>query len=162
MISEEIVEATRQEVGGFSDSAARAYMAKLGRRQQDLLVFVMTMTEQMSMQAHETAIYTFVVLCRMFERSAVKPLPRAKHRRIAAVYEKSSEELERLTVADERFLERHALVTTGSEPHAMRYVVEVLLEPDDPEDQLSDDEVGELFLCLKTVVDVLHEVSAQA
>gem|GEM_PF-6051578 len=41
----------------------------------------------------------------------------------------------------------------------MRYITEVLLEPDDPDALLPDDEVGAVFMCLKTVVDVLHDIT---
>jgi hypothetical protein len=76
-----------------------------------------------------------------------------------AAYEKISEQLGRLITADDHFLERHAAVTTGREPYVMRYVSEVLLEPDDPEAKLTDDEIGEAFMCLQAIVDVLHEIS---
>src|ERR1044071_890966 len=161
MVSEEIVEASWQEVAGFSAHTAQLHMEQLARRQRELLTFVTTMTEELSFEAQKTAIYTFVVICRMFERSSNAPLPKAKHGRIAATYERINSELGRLLTADERFLERHALMSTGSEPWVMRYVSEVLLEPDAPEAQLNDEEIGELFICLKTVVDVLHEALAK-
>lgn len=136
------------------------HMMQLGRRQRELLSFVTAVTDDLSIGAQETAIYAFVVICRMFERGSQTRLPRAKRNHIAAAYKKIHDELGRLTTADERFLERHALVTTSGEPFALRYVSEVLLEPDDPEAKLEDDEIGELFICLKTVVDVLHDISS--
>ena len=160
MVSEEIVEASCREVAAFSARAARLHMEALARRQRELLAFVTTMTEELSTEAQETAIYAFVVICRMFERSVTTKLPKAKHGRIAAAYEKINDGLGRLIVANERFVERHALVTTGTEPFVMRYVAETLLEPDDPAAHLSDDEIGEVFICLQTVVDVLHDISA--
>lgn len=159
MISEEIVEASWREIGELDEETGRAHMEKLAREQEELLVFVTTMTEQLSPQAQETAIYAFVVLCRMFERGAGKRLPKAKHQKVAAAYESILDDLERLLPADERFLERHALVSTASEPFVMRYVTEVLFEPDDPDERPDDDEIAELFICLKTVVDVLHELT---
>ena len=77
-----------------------------------------------------------------------------------AAYERINEKLGRLITADEHFLERHAAVSTGREPFVMRYVSEILLEPDDPEAKMADEEIGETFMCLQTIVDVLHEISA--
>ena len=134
-------------------------MTQLGRRQPELLAFVTTMTETLSPAGQETAIYAFVVICHMFESSSRKPLPRARRRKIVAAYEKINEQLGRLFAADDHFLERHAAVSTGREPFVMRYVSEVLLEPDDPEEKLADDEIGETFMYLQTIVDVLHEIS---
>jgi len=135
-------------------------MERLGARQRELLTFVTTMTEQLSSAAQETAIYAFVVICRMFERSSGAQTPKVKRGRIVAAYKRIHEELGRLIGADEPFLERHALVSTGNEPFVMQYVSEVLFEPDDPAATLNDDEIGEVFICLKTVVDVLHQTSA--
>lgn len=160
MVAEDAVEASWREIGALSPDRAQRHMLQLGRRQRELLAFVTTMTEDLSVAAQETAIYAFVVICRMFERDRRKPLPRARRRDIVAAYEKINEQLGRLVTADERFLERHAAVSTGNEPWVMRYVSEVLLEPEDPETRLPDEEIGEVFICLQTVVDVLHDASA--
>jgi hypothetical protein len=161
VIAEEIVEASWREVAELSDRRALTYMDQLARKQREILTFVTTMTEHLSPAAQEIAIYAFVVIYRMFERAGPR-LAKARRGRIIAAYEKIDGELGRLIQADERFLERHALVSTGREPFVMRYVSEVLLEPDDDEVQLSDDEVGEIFICLQTVVDVLHDLSESA
>ena len=159
MVSEESAEASCREVAGFSAEFAHKHMMRLARRQRELLTFVMTMTEDLT-EAQEIATYAFVVICRMFELGSGGRLPKAKAAKIAAAYERIHEELGRLLAADERFLERYALVSTGSEPFVMRYVTETRHEPDDPEAKLEDDEIGEVFICLKTVVDVLHEICA--
>ena len=159
MISEELVEASWDEVNAFTAPQAQKYMSQLGRRQRELLTFVVTMTEDLSHAAHETAIYAFAVIYRMFERAS-GPLPRARRQQIVAAYEKVSDELERLLGADHRFLERHALASMSHEPFVMRYVSEILLEPDSPEGKVPDDDAGAVFMCLKAVVDVLHDIAA--
>jgi hypothetical protein len=159
VVTEETVETSCEAIGGLAPQQARAHMMRLGRRQRELLAFVTTMTEDLSVNAQDTAIYAFVVICHMFEHSQKLPLARATRRPIAAAYERINDELGRLVAADARFLERHARVSTGQEPFVMRYVSEVLLEPDDPQAALNDDEIGDVFICLKTVVDVLHEIS---
>ena len=159
MVTEETVEASWQQIGGLSPERAHRHMTQLGKRQPELLAFVTAMAGNLSEAGQETVIYAFVVICHMFETSSPKPLPRAKRRQIVTAYENISEQLGRLITADDHFLERHAAVTTGREPYVMRYVSEVLLEPDDPEAKLTDDEIGEAFMCLQAVVDVLHEIS---
>ena len=139
--------------------SARRQMEAIARRQRDLLVFVTTMCQDLSVAAQEIAIYAFVVILRMFEHSSARRLPRARRQRIAAAFKNVDNALGRLTTADDRFIERHAQVSAGSEPFVMRYITEVLLEPDDPDALLPDDEVGAVFMCLKTVVDVLHDVT---
>jgi hypothetical protein len=159
MVTEETVEASWQKVGALSPERAHRHMTQLGRRQPELLAFITAMSGTLSPAAQETAIYAFVVICHMFETSSSKPLPRAKRKQIVAAYEKINEQLGRLIAADDHFMERHAAVATGREPFVMRYVTEILLEPDDPEATVPDDEIGEIFMCLQAVVDVLHEIS---
>lgn len=159
MVSEDLVEASWQEVGAFSAQRAHQHMMQLARRQKELLAFVTAMTADLSDAAQEMAIYAFVVICHMFESSSRKPLPKAKRARIMDAYEKINADLGSLTTAHEQFLTRFAIVATEKEPFVMRYVTEVLLEPDDPEELLNDDEIGEVFIYLKTVVDVLHDLS---
>src|SRR5438067_4705948 len=113
MVSEESAEASCREVAGFSAEFAHKHMMRLARRQRELLTFVMTMTEDLT-EAQEIATYAFVVICRMFELGSGGRLPKAKAAKIAAAYERSHEELGRLLAADERFLERYALVSSGS------------------------------------------------
>ena len=159
MVSEQVVEDTWREVASFDPFTARKEMETIARRQRELLVFVTTMCEDLSVRAQETAIYTFVVILRMFEHSSARRLPRARRRQIAAAFEKIDNELGRLTMADDRFIERHARVSTGSEPFVVRYISEVLFEPEDTDSLLPDDEIGAVFMYLKTVVDVLHEIT---
>jgi len=123
-------------------------MTQLGRRQPELLAFVTTMAEDLSQTAQETAIYAFVVICLMFESSSRKSLPLARSRQIEAAYERINGQLGRLIAAGDHFLERHAAVSAGREPFVVRYVTNVLLEPDDPEAKLPDEELGETFMCL--------------
>jgi len=160
MVSEKVVEDTWREVAILDPFTARREMEGIARRQRELLAFVTAMCGDLSDPAQEIAIYAFVVILRMFERSSPRRLPKAKARQIEAAFAKVDDELGRLTTAHDRFIERHARVSTGSEPFVMRYITEVLLEPEDPDALLPDDEVGAVFMYLKTVVDVLHELTA--
>ena len=59
----------------------------------------------------------------------------------------------------DRFFERVAKVEVASQPHVMKYVVDVLMEFGEAPDEivLTEEETGTLFLVLKTTVDVLDE-----
>ena len=159
MVSEKLVDDTWREVASLDPLTAQKEMEAIARRQRELLAFVTTVVEDLSVEAQEIAIYAFVVILRMFERSAPRRLPRVTRRQITRAFEKVENELGRLTTADDRFIERHARVSAGSEPFVMRYISEVLLDPEDPDAVLPDDEIGSVFMYLKTVVDVLHEIT---
>ncbi len=69
--------------------------------------------------------------------------------------------MERLKGTHERFFERIARVQVSKQPYVMKYVVETLIEAPEEEDpvELTEEDVGYLFLLLKTVVDLLDEAA---
>jgi len=155
MIPDEIVQETWQEVARFGDKQARKEMTRLGKRQTDLLAFVLLETEELSPEAHELAVYLFVVVTRIFEKGGT--VARIPDEAILQQFQKNIDELERLSGAHDRFLERAAVDQVSRQPHVMRYVVEAIMEPGDGPDpvELTEEESGTLFLVLKTVVDLL-------
>jgi len=66
--------------------------------------------------------------------------------------------MESLEGAHDKFLERIAEVQLAGQPYVMKYVVEAIME-DSEEDpvELTEEDIGYLFLLLKTVVDLLDE-----
>ena len=68
MIPDEIVQETWQEVARFGDKQGRKEMTRLGKRQTDLLAFVLLETEELSPEAHELAVYLLFVMTRIFEK----------------------------------------------------------------------------------------------
>jgi len=67
--------------------------------------------------------------------------------------------MESLEGSHEKFLERVAEVQLSRQPHVMKYIVDTLIEAPEEEDPvaLTDDDIGYLFLLLKTVVDLLDK-----
>ncbi len=156
MISEETVDDTLAELIRLTGDAADEYMRQLGARQMEVLTFVTTMTEELSESAEETAILAAVALCGMFERAYGRQLPPIDSATVVAAYEKLFDEMERL-VGDEHGLEHHAHSALAIEPFAMQYITGVLSEWEHPEDALTGEEIGDVFLVLRTVLNVLHD-----
>ncbi len=160
-ISEELVEQIWKEVSSFAPARAHEEMMKVGRNQPDLLDFMMEFTQDVDEQVRELAIYMFFVVYRMFQKSSTKKLRKITAEEIIAGYESNEKLLERLEGAHERFFERIARVQFSQQPYVMKYVVETLIEAPEEEDsvELTEEDVGYLFLLLKTVVDLLDEVA---
>ena len=160
MISEELVEETWQEMGSLMPALARREMTKVSRSQPNLLAFLMEFTEELDQDAKELGVYMFYVLCRMFQKRAKKRIKRISTKEVIDCYEKNLAFLENLEGAHERFFERIAETQLSAQPHVMKYVVETLMEaPEEETDpiHLSDDDIGYLFLLLKTVIDLLDQ-----
>ena len=159
-IPDALVEETWQEMGSWSDEDVRRLMKRIARTQGPLAVFVMTLTEHLSADARQLALYLFAMIQCMFWKTPGR-VRRARPTEIEAAYERNLEFLSRFENADERFLERAASSMDLSQPFVMKYLVEALIEAPEEDDPvvLSEEETGELFLILKTVIDTLDKIS---
>jgi hypothetical protein len=157
-IPEAIVEKTWQEVAGFTPNRAKKELMKIGSSQPDLLAFVMESSQEMAREVRELAIYMFVVVYRMFQKTQVK-IKQVSSEEIITCYEHNEGLMERLGGTDEKFLDRIANVQTSRQPNVVNYVVDALMEEDEGVDALAltEEQKGFLYLLLKTVIDVLDQ-----
>jgi len=158
-IPEELVEETWQEVAGFNPERAYREMTRAAKNQPDLVAFIMEFTQEMDQQVRELATYMTFVVYRMFEKCSRKKIEKISAEEIIGYYEANEELVESLQGVHEKFLDRIARVQLSAQPYVMRYVVETLMESPEEQDPvpLSDEDVGFLFLLLKTAVDVLDK-----
>jgi len=121
-IPEVIVEKTWQEVAGFSPDRAKKEMMKIGNSQPELLAFVTEEAREMGQEVRELAIYMFLVVYRMFQKThgKIKKIPSEE---IIECYEHNEGLMERLEGAHEKFLDRIANVQTSRQPYVVNYVV---------------------------------------
>ena len=154
-LSEEFVEKTWQEVAGFSPDRATKEMHAMGKDQPDLLAFLLAYADDLQQEVKELAIYISFVVYKMFQNSSLK-IRRITSREIMARHDENALFLESLEGAHEKIFERIAKVTVSKQPYVMKYVIEALME-DSGEDSvaLTDDEIGLLFILLKTEIEVL-------
>jgi hypothetical protein len=156
-IPEAIVEKTWQEVAGFSPDRAKKEMMKIGNSQPELLAFVTESSQEMDKAVKELAIYMFLVVYRMFQKTHGK-IEKISSEEIIKCYEHNEGQMERLEGAHEKFLDRIASVQTSKQPYVVNYVVDALMEEDDGEEAvaLTEEQKGFLYILLKTVIDVLN------
>ncbi|HSB71139.1 MAG TPA: hypothetical protein VLT62_17570 [Candidatus Methylomirabilis sp.] len=160
VIPEALVGETWQEVASLSPTQAREQMSRIAKSQPDLLAFVMGTTGSLRTDAQQVGVYLLVVIHCMFEKLG-GPITRAKAHAIDAAYERNQAFLERFEGAHPRFLENAAGSMVFSQPFVMKYLVDALMEPPEGDEPLtlSEEETGLLFLVLKTVVDILDELT---
>ena len=161
IISEELTEEIWQEVSAFSPMRGAKEMEKLGREQPELLAFMLEFSEDFPQDVKELAIYMFVVVYRMFRKPYGKTIKGLSAEQIMAAYEKNEDLILSLEGAHEKFYDRIAGIQISGQPYVMKYVVDTLVEMPDEDDpiDLTDDDIGMLFLILKTVADLLNEAT---
>ncbi len=158
-IPDDLVEQTWQEVAGFPPDRAEREMEQIAQKQRELLGFIAAYTEDLSQEAAELAFYMFFTMYRMFQKSTASKIKSIRGHLIEGCLDQNEGMLERLEGAHERFVERVAQVESSRQPYVMKYMVETLIEAPDGDDPvyLTEEEIGMLFLVLKTVVDVLDQ-----
>lgn len=158
LIPEELVEETWQEFADFSPVRAKKETIKVNKKQPYLLTFIIEFTQDLDLEVRELAIYMFYVVCRMFQKGSKKKIKRISPEEIITCYEKNDHLMETLEGAHDKFLERIAEVQLAGQPYVMKYVVETIIEnPEEDPVELTEEDIGYLFLLFKTVVDVLDE-----
>ena len=158
-LSEELVEETWQEFASFTPTQVNKEAKKVAKGQSDLLSFMVEFTEELDQEVKELAIYMFFVVNRIFAKGYRKKIKKASPEEIIECYEKNEKLMESLEGAHDRFYERVASVQVSAQPYVIKYVVETLFEVPEEEDPIfiSDEDVGFLFLLLKTAIDVLNK-----
>ncbi len=156
LIRESRVDETCREIADFSPRRAEREMTRVARKQRELIGFIAAYTEDLSRDAAELAFATFFTIYRVFQKSA-GGVKRISGGQIEHSLDQNENLLQRLDGAHEKFVERVAQVEASRQPWVMRYLVETLIDAPDDEDPvfLTEEEIGTLFLVLKTVVDVL-------
>lgn len=159
-IPEALVEKTWQEVADFTAARADREMQKLGKEQPDLLAFILEVTKDLDRDAKELGIYLFFNVVRMFHKASRTKIPAVSPETILECFEKNSALLESLDEATEESFKRVAAAELSPQPHVMGYVVKAMFEEveDDPL-EIEDEDIGYLYMVLKTVVDVLNQES---
>jgi len=159
LIPEELVEETWQEAAGFSSHQINKRMEKLSKSQPYLLAFMIEFSQDLDQEVKELAMYMFFVVCRMFQKSSHKRIKRISPEKIIERYEKNENLIQNLEGVHEKFFERIARVQLSGQPYVLQYVTEALMEAPHEQDPiiLTDEDVGFVFMLLKTVVDVLDK-----
>jgi len=158
-IPEELVEETWQEVASFSPDKIRKGMTKLSGGQPYLTAFMMEFAQDLDQEVKELAVYMFFVVYQMFQKSSEGKIKRISPEKIIECYEQNENLMESMEGIHEKFFERIARVQLSGQPYVLKYVVETLIEAPEEEDpiELTEEDVGFLFLLLKTVVDVIDK-----
>jgi hypothetical protein len=158
-LSENLVEKTWQEIAHYDSGRATKEMMEFGQIQPDLLSFILEFTEDLGEQAGELGVYLLFVIYHMFKKGYGKEIKPVMAEEIIECYEENERLMEKLEKAQEEFFNRVAEVQLSPQPYVIRYVVDSLTEePEEDEDRepMSEEEVGFLFMLLKTVIDVLN------
>ncbi len=162
-LSESLVEETWREIDKYTDQRASREMLQFGKDQPNLLSFFLEFTQELDEEVEELGVYLLFVVYRMFSKGYGKKIKKITQKELTDCFEENGKFMESLGSMHEKFLERIAKKQSASQPHMYRYVAETLFEnrevdddDDDETEPLSDEDIGYLFLLLKTSIDCLN------
>ena len=158
LLSEEVVEKVWRQVSSFSPVIANKEMSDMGKRQADLLAFLMAYTEDLRQDVKELAIYIGFVVFKMFSDSSGGNIPLISSKEIMAVYDENARLISSIEGAHDKFIDRIAAVQVSKQPYVMKYVLEALMEDAEGDGiGLTEEDIGVLFTLLKTEIDILDK-----
>ncbi len=157
-IPEELVDGIYAEVTKLTPETGYQESIAVSKEQPEIIAFIAEMTEDLDKDIRELAIFMFVPIYRMFQSAYGETIKAIDSDTIIKCYEENEDLLNRLGGVHEKFFERIAEVHMSSQPYVIRYVVETLFEAAQGDDPilLGEEDMGYLFLLMKTVIDALN------
>ena len=162
MISGESVEKACAEVGEYSDEKMVDEFERFFRAQPAICDFVVELTHESGQRVQELSLFLAYMVFRVVEAEAADPVTKVTPEIIEAGYRDTESWMERISDAQGTELQAAiaASLQRDAEPHLLEYVISELNEPMEDGTELNDEEKGEVFFVVKTVITSLKNESA--
>lgn len=157
IISEQLVEKTRQKILSYKKEKSALEFTRLCERQPDLANFITEFTQDQKQETIERCMLIFFVICRIFENSVANQIDPISFDEIETIFEKNEALVVNMKSVHERFFERITKVRLLNQPFVMKYLIESLMEEEKNKYKLSKKETGYLFFLLITIMDVFDD-----
>ena len=161
MISVDSVEKACSEVGDYSDEKMVDEFDRFFRAQPAICDFVVELTHESGLKVQELSLFLAYMIFKTIETHAVDPVIKVTPEIIEAGYHDTESWMERLSAADGTELQASIATNlqTDAEPYLLQYVISELNEPMEDGTQLNDEEKGEVFFVVKTVIESFNNQS---
>lgn len=162
IVSPELVERAWRRIAALDASAALKLQNRSGKFQPELVGFVLGFTHDLSREGMGIALYAMLVLFEMFQQVPATRFTKVKDAAIMQSWpanrglgtELLKCEFDRAMMAD--------FVSSSSEPAALQYVVEALIDAQDEAGDLPPEEIAHILAIHRTVIDALHAAARAA
>ena len=160
-ITEELVDETWQETARFDSKQISKEIKKVGLNQPELLAFMLEFTQELDREVKELAVYMFLNVYRIFQKSFPKRIKKISVDEIIDCYEQNEKFIESLEGAHKKFHDRIARNQLSDQPYVMKYVLDTFFEESENDDSvpLTEEDTGYLFILFKTVIDILNRTT---
>ena len=158
MISGGSVEKACSEVGEFSDEKMVEEFDRFFRAQPAICDFVVELTHESGQKVQELSLFLAYMVFRAIETGTPDPVTKVTPETIEAGYRETESWMERISQSEGTELQSAVAATLqrDAEPYLLQYVISELNEPMEDGTELDDEEKGEVFFVVKTVISSLQ------
>src|SRR5215468_7079176 len=154
MVSAESVERACSAVGQYSDEQMVDEFDRFFRAQPAVCDFIVELTHESGQKIQELSLFLSYMVFKTIEVSDTRSTEVVTSEAIERAYQQTETWMADVSEAEGAALER-AIVRSlqrDTEPHLLQYVISELNEPMEDGAELNDEEKGEVFFVLKTVI----------
>jgi hypothetical protein len=150
MITSELVDDACAEVNGYSDDKMMKEFDAFFKEQPSICDFITELTSESAMKLQELALFMSYMVYKAVKKSLPEGVAPVSAESIEAAYRESEGWIERINQGAEV-----SDMPVDTEPYLIQYVISELNQPLEDGTLLEDEQKGEVFFVLKTVISSL-------
>jgi hypothetical protein len=157
MISNEAVEQACNTVSEYSEEEMALEFERFFTRQPDLCDFVVELTTESDQRIQELSLFLSYMVFKTVEDSHQEEMGAVSQTVIESALHESESWVEKINLVESGEIESAILanLTNDAEPYLLQYVISEINQPLDDGTELADEQKGEVFFVLKTVISSL-------
>ena len=154
MITGESVNQACTAVGEFTDDEMAREFERFFREQRSICDFVIELTQESDQKIQELALFLSYMIFKAMEAGNSGTMSCVTPDALEAAYRESEFWIERISQSEGGELKTAVAdsLQTDTEPHLLKYVISEINGPLEDGTELDDEEKGEVFFVLKTVI----------
>jgi hypothetical protein len=150
MITSEFVDQACSEVNEYTDDRMMQEFDGFFKEQPSICDFVMELTSESSLKIQELSLFLSYMVFKTAKKAIPEGIQPVSEERIEEAYRESESWIERINQGAEA-----SDLPMDTEPHLIHYVISELNQPLEDGTILEDEQKGEVFFVLKTVISSL-------
>ena len=154
MINSELVDRACAEVDGYTEDRMMSEFNTFFQEQPSICDFVTELTSESSLKIQELSLFLSYMVFKTVKMGYTDKLGTITSQTIESAYRESESWIERINQDGDE-----AQIPPEPEPHLVQYVISELNQPLEDGKVLEDEEKGEVFFVLKTVISSLTRSS---
>jgi hypothetical protein len=154
MISSESVNQACAEVGEYTDEQLSLEFERFFREQPSICDFVVELTQESDPKIQELSLFLSYMIFKAVEIGEAGTITAITSEAIESAYRESEFWIERISQTEGQEIQGAVAesLQRDTEPYLLRYVISEISGPLEDGTELDDEEKGEVFFVLKTVI----------